>query len=635
MAMTRAKASQVTAKLDATGSTVRGLDDKLREFVSVKDFGAVGDGVTDDTAELQNALNTTNVHINEGTYASAELTVLSDSVITAYPRSLLYHTTNSGNGLNADASTNIVVKDVSVDMGYSRGMTSAGHGMRFRGSNVTVENAKVIDFSFSGSGGGTGALFTPASGRLSGIRLKDSSFVADPTGQQAFGWLFDDTDTSFATNIYAKNIIGNDNGTAYAHELKNDSQFNYIGGVIAENSSVALGYGQTTVGTDGADKNLAMGIVAKSCAVGWLIGEGQYNATVGVVHDPSSAPALPAAKYAIRYDLDSSFNASWAVMSCGAPTAAVRYATGVTNSYAQVAAMGTGDITDVTAGVSRTVTEISHPGARNSIFAALDDQSGNSTRGSSANVAFCHATGERIGSLSGVYHDKLEDAGAIFNSTHYWRKEALTNVIESYATNGTSGNTVGFAHATPATNIRGAFWHVLGASSTGDSFAWRGWGLTGTVYQMTSSQFSPAVARDGLASLGSASARWSEVFAVNGTINTSDQRSKQDIESLTAAELRVASALKGLVKKFRFKDAVKTKGDAARTHIGVIAQEVIAAFQSEGLDAMRYGIICYDEWGETPERLGADGEVLDAYTPAGNCYGVRYEELLAFIIAAL
>jgi hypothetical protein len=33
MALTRAKASQVTAKLDATGSTVRGLDDKLAEFV--------------------------------------------------------------------------------------------------------------------------------------------------------------------------------------------------------------------------------------------------------------------------------------------------------------------------------------------------------------------------------------------------------------------------------------------------------------------------------------------------------------------------------------------------------------------------------------------------------------------------
>ena len=119
------------------------------------------------------------------------------------------------------------------------------------------------------------------------------------------------------------------------------------------------------------------------------------------------------------------------------------------------------------------------------------------------------------------------------------------------------------------------------------------------------------------------------MYAVTPSINTSDEREKQEIAILDDAEKRTAVALKGLIKKFKFRDAVAKKGDAARIHIGVIAQEVVAAFQSEGLDPMRYGVVCYDEWDAKLDEDG--GEVR----PAGNRYGVRYEELLAFIISAL
>ena len=147
------------------------------------------------------------------------------------------------------------------------------------------------------------------------------------------------------------------------------------------------------------------------------------------------------------------------------------------------------------------------------------------------------------------------------------------------------------------------------------------------IYLYSSGAFGPG--SDNTQSLGISSAKWSVVYAGTGTINTSDEREKQDIEALSDAELRVATALKGLVKKFRFKDAVQTKADDARIHVGVIAQEVIAAFQAEGLDPMRYGIVCYDQW---DAELDDEGNEI---TPAGDRYGIRYEELLGFIIAAL
>jgi hypothetical protein len=123
-------------------------------------------------------------------------------------------------------------------------------------------------------------------------------------------------------------------------------------------------------------------------------------------------------------------------------------------------------------------------------------------------------------------------------------------------------------------------------------------------------------------SLGTGPQRWTAVYAVNGTIQTSDGNEKQQIEELDAAELAVAKRIKGLIRKFKFNDSVAEKGDGARIHVGVIAQDVHDAFVAEGLDPYKYGLFCSDTWttldGTSKTRLG-----------------VRYEELLAFVIAAL
>jgi hypothetical protein len=53
MPMTKPTSEQVTFLAAGSGASQRTVLDKLRDVVSVKDFGAVGDGVADDTAEIQ------------------------------------------------------------------------------------------------------------------------------------------------------------------------------------------------------------------------------------------------------------------------------------------------------------------------------------------------------------------------------------------------------------------------------------------------------------------------------------------------------------------------------------------------------------------------------------------------------
>ncbi len=52
-----------------TGASTRTSTDKFADMVSVKDYGAIGDGLTDDTISIQNALNASNsVYIPNGSY---------------------------------------------------------------------------------------------------------------------------------------------------------------------------------------------------------------------------------------------------------------------------------------------------------------------------------------------------------------------------------------------------------------------------------------------------------------------------------------------------------------------------------------------------------------------------------------
>ena len=134
---------------------------------------------------------------------------------------------------------------------------------------------------------------------------------------------------------------------------------------------------------------------------------------------------------------------------------------------------------------------------------------------------------------------------------------------------------------------------------------------------------------DNTEDLGSTTYRWNDAYITNGVTTGSDERYKQDISALSEAETRVAVACKSLLRKWRWKDRVEAKDnnpdsdEVARFHFGIVAQELKAAFEAEGLDAGRYGMFMHDTW--TDEETGEERDRM----------GVRYSELLAFIIAAI
>ena len=129
--------------------------------------------------------------------------------------------------------------------------------------------------------------------------------------------------------------------------------------------------------------------------------------------------------------------------------------------------------------------------------------------------------------------------------------------------------------------------------------------------------------RDNVIDLGNSANRFDDIYATNGTIQTSDRNEKQDIEVLSDAEQRVAVAAKGLLRKFRWKADVEERGDSAEIYFGIIAQDLKSAFEAEGLDADQYGVLSSKTW--TNEETGEEHSRLS----------VHYSGLLAFIISAI
>lgn len=96
---------------------------------------------------------------------------------------------------------------------------------------------------------------------------------------------------------------------------------------------------------------------------------------------------------------------------------------------------------------------------------------------------------------------------------------------------------------------------------------------------------------------------------------SSDERVKTSLSAVPDAVLDAWEEVNW--GQFQYLDAVASKGESARLHLGLIAQRVKAVFDAHGLDACAYGILCHEE-----HEAAEDSEAVDLWM-------VRYAEAQA------
>ena len=603
-----------------TGAVTRTVQAKLQEQVSVLDFGADPTGTTDSTAAINAAIQASyTVYVPDGTY-------LISGVIK----------------LGENRQGNIKLIGQSSQHTEFKFTTSAAQ------LRCNVNHAWVVinNIKLNGNSVATNALVLGAIGTFPGAGSVDYLDGVIATGCVSHGFVFYGLQYSVMANLLATN---NGGAGIYCYSCGNLS-FNQ-GIVNTNNIGIWLGGDGSTY---------------SACSSIWFNGMDNYDNTNQFIYFYSAfniylnnctfenefvlpTPMISIEQHGSYYTSNIYFD--------GCLFAGLAHAQNLVE-------IGTGNIPNITFNQCRSI----YPSATYYIVKNLSNQPVMINDCYGGNGYSDYYAQYWDGYISGLFKEARTQNTLVqqnftnnyvgFNQTPVYRYDfgtpsatpSGTTILQRlYAENwnGATGNEyfadtflttssstgVGYNRGIRFDMNNGAF-TIGGINRTGGNWVW-----STDVPIQTNGSFAPYA--DNTFSLGFSFARWSVVYAATGSINTSDGNQKTIIGSLDEAEQATAKAIKGLFKKFKFKDSIAEKGeDKARIHFGVIAQEVEAAFTANGLDANKYALFCSDTWYTDAEgknyksKLDENGiEILNL--TLHTQLGIRYDELLAFVISAM
>ena len=523
-------------------SEVRKLEDRFSDIVNVKDFGAVGDGVTDDTEAIQAAVNAG----TNGTpvfFSEPDVTYLTSASIVIPSGVSIIGTQKSNYG-----------KPTIKYIGTDAAIISGEYGSTaIRGGSITNFHIKLM------TAGSTGyRIHLTRDARWTGLMC---SYDAD----NCTGFLFDGAGGGVFDCTFIDLLSLNEGHSGIQHfELRGDDSSGNSGRVNA---------------------NAFIRLSARGAGHGYKIG-----------------PSL--------------INGFYACLGEGLTDGYITFLSGASNNVFHDSYLG--DSGSLLSGA--LVVDFQEGSKNNAIINARF----------TAGAAFSRCVDNGNGNYLQDYHGRV----VIGQLNFYDSSESGTSINKNF--------------------LKNHLIKIIGSNSynginiIGNSYSNNDESLFGANLYFSTSAISPSYPdgsqADGVYNNGQANRRWNNIYAATGSINTSDAREKQDVSEYPDEVLDAWGDV-GL-RQFLFADAVERKGEAARIHAGVIAQQVVEAFEKHGLDATRYGLLCYDKWEDEYE----DVEVVDAeavfdaegnevtpaqthmekrlVTAAGDRYGIRYSEAL-------